>query len=227
MENRDPGSKGATSGRQVVHINSRPISSPGNAPPPVRVSVDGEELNDLWEHATLLLDNFDFSGANKTFKSLLKQSSRTDTAKARLWANVGIVHAHLGENHLAHHALAKAAKLEPSCSVIWYYLGCVNYELQDYRRAKRFFEACENTIAPGIEYVDYSEMGFHGDSALFKEFKFVLNRTELRWNGQQCFFWYQHKKHGAPLPYERAYGINRVPGGHHFRINSTGWRGVI
>lgn len=212
-------SKGEALSRQVVRIRSRPLDSPDNAPPPARVSLDLEELNDLWEHATLLLDNFDYTGANKAFKRLLKQSPATTTAKAQLWGDVGIVHAHLGEYHLAHQALAKAAKLDPSSSVIWYYLGCVNYELEDYRRAKRFFEACENTFDEGIEYIDYSEVGFHGDPGLFKEYLFVLNRTELRWNGQQCFFWYQNKKHGVSLPYERAYGINRVPGGYIFRAN--------
>lgn len=203
--------------RQVVRIRSRPLSAPDNAPPPVSVTLDAEEVIDLWEHATLLLDNHDFSGAIKAFKSLLRQTPSSKTVKARLWANVGIVHAQLGDYHLAHQALAKAAKLDPPCSVVWYYLGCVSYELEDYRRAKRFFEACENTIEEGIEYIDYGETGFHGDPGLFQNYNFTLNRKALKWNGQLCFFRYQEKKYGAPMPYERSYGITRVPGGHHFR----------
>ena len=177
-----------------------------------------EQVKDLWEHATLLLDNFHYTQAIKSFRRLLRQYSGTTTVKALLWANIGIIHAHLGDYHIAHKAICRAAKLEPSCSVLWYYLGCVSWELQDYGQAKLYFEACESTIDKGIENIDYRDVGFHGDPNLFPDYEFILNRTELRWNGQQCFFWSQHKKHGAPLPYGHPYGINWVPGGHIFRV---------
>ncbi len=186
---------------------------------PKLVALSYEHVKDLWEHATLLLDNFRYSQAIKSFRRLLRQCSRTPTVNALLWANIGIVHAHLGDYHIAHQTISRAAKMEPSCSVLWYYLGCVSWELQEYRQAKLYFEACESTIDKGIENIDYRDVGFHGDPNLFPDYEFVLNRTELRWNGQQCFFWWQHKKHGAPLPYGRPYGINWVPGGHTFRVN--------
>jgi len=181
------------------------------------MSLDADQLRDLWDHGALLLDNFCFCAANRVFKRLLKQSRVSMTARAHLWANVGIVHTHLGENHLAYHALANAAKLEPSCPIIWYCLGCVSYELEDYLQAKRFFEACERTFGPGIESIGHSGFSFHGDADRFEEYRFVLNRAQLRWNAQQCFSGHQHKSTAESLPHGRRCGINRIPGGYIFR----------
>ena len=188
------------------------------APPTARMPLDADQLHDLWDHAALLFDNFSFCAANRVFKRLLKQPPSSVATKAKLWANVGLIHAHLAEYDLARHALAKAAKLEPSCSVIWYCLGCVSYELEDYRRANKFFKACEYTFAPGTEDVDYSELGFQGDTDRFREYRFVLNRTQLKWNAQQCSFRYQNENHGESLPQGWSCGINRIPGGYIFRL---------
>jgi len=180
--------------------------------------VDADQLHDLWDHAALLFDNFSFGAANRVFKRILKQFQASATTKAKLWANVGIIHAHLAEYDLARHALAKAVKLEPPCSVIWYCLGCVSYELEDYRRAKKFFEACEYTFVPGTEDVDYTELRFQGDVDRFKDYRFVLNRTQLKWNTQQCLFGYQNENHDESLPQDRSCGIHRIPGGYIFRV---------
>ncbi|KAL1639244.1 hypothetical protein SLS58_008086 [Diplodia intermedia] len=72
-------------------------------------TLNVREAREIWEHATLLFRNYDWSEAIIHIQRLLRRSRGTPGLNhAAVWANLGILRMHLGEYYLALEAFQKA-----------------------------------------------------------------------------------------------------------------------
>ncbi|OJD36347.1 tetratricopeptide tpr-1 [Diplodia corticola] len=76
-----------------------------------QTTLNVQEAKDIWQHATLLFRNYDWSEAIIHIQRLLRRSRSTPGFNhAAVWANLGILRMHLGEYYLALEAFQKAVE---------------------------------------------------------------------------------------------------------------------
>jgi hypothetical protein len=171
-----------------------------------------QEYQNLWSHAILLANAYELEESLQAFRRMRQRmGSNIHTANipnsALLWANNGLLRAHLGDYFRASKDLRKACMQEPYSPIFWFLLGCIMWELDLWRRAFLHFTTAMAGFPEGVEVLDYRERGLN----------FLLNRAAVIWNVQLSWYWIQWKRFGTELPEEiRWCGIVRLPGGRLF-----------
>jgi hypothetical protein len=214
-ENLAPGNLPINTTRSISWLLGRSSQSLLLNPDPHTSTLLPSSLTKSWDHAVRLFQDFEIEESLMmfTYLNLMQKSFDVDILTpnaSMLWANVGILHWHLGELSLAKQHLSNAVCDSPQTSIYWFLLGCVYWESEDYTRAELYFDACLGTFARGIEQVDYREQGLD----------IVLRRKEVQWNA--TIAGWRARKENAVYPENFVgpfdeYGINRLPGGKIFR----------
>lgn len=215
-ENLAPGSLPMNTKRSISWLLGRSSQSTLLNPDPHTSTLLPPSLTKIWNHAVRLFQDFEIEESLMMFSylNLMQKSFDTDIPTpnaSMLWANVGILHWHLGEISLAKQHFSNAVCENPQNSIYWFLLGCVYWESEDYTRAELYFDACLGTFARGVEQVDYREQGLD----------LVLRRNEVQWNATVAGW--RARKEDAVHPEKFVgpfdeYGINRLPGGRIFRL---------
>jgi hypothetical protein len=130
---------------------------------------------------------------------------------ALLFANTGLIHAHLGDYKVASKFFAKACFNEPRTSLFWFLLGCMVWELGSWGHAKLYFDAGWYTFPDGVVEVDYAGRGLD----------FLLEKRAVWRNGHVALYGMRRAAEGIVIPEDyRNIGVDRMPGGKMFLSGS-------
>ncbi|KAF2424420.1 hypothetical protein EJ08DRAFT_415696 [Tothia fuscella] len=141
----------------------------------------------IWDNATLLFTSHSLHSALQEFDHLghahfippIEQHANS----ALLLANIGLIQAQLGDYQIATQWFAKACKTEPQTSLFWYLLGWACSELEQWARAKLYFDAGWWTFPQDVLWINYQGRGMN--LSLSKEVVLWSSRVAVGWRISQ------------------------------------------
>ncbi|EGS17792.1 uncharacterized protein CTHT_0071400 [Thermochaetoides thermophila DSM 1495] len=132
---------------------------------------------ETWVEALKYYDNNEFDEALKTFEKI------ADTSK--IWFNMGVIHATLGEHEKAVECYQRAIKLDQYLAVAYFQEGVSNFLLGDFEEALANFNDTLLYLR-GNTLIDYSQLGL-----LFK-----LYSCEVLFNRGLCYIYLEQMDAG-------------------------------
>lgn len=145
-----------------------------------------------WNEAMGYFHRYDWQEGLAFFrKAILHVPRDASDMLWRLWANIGLVYSHLGQDFKAQASFFRAAKLDPKNAILWFLKGCAEYSMVDsagarvawdfgrrkkeeckcYEAASWSFRRCLKCMGR-LEKIDCRPYGL----------QFELERVKVQWN---------------------------------------------